>query len=263
MTEKTKPVIVLIADGAAGPEGQKTLNDLDKLICGKYPDYEVRWGIQASYMIAALQKRGVTTFLERNVPLLGADDLLSKLAEEGKKELAMQCLMMHESSFSRNALEVDTRGMTVKYGLPFLSSDENIEAMVETCAPSFGDGIETATVMIGHGVFKDFEFNDCFVKISDILRKNHRNAFLGTLHGPPGTEQMVADVKQSGCKKVRFISLMIATSEHVSKDVMGDEAESWKSQIGLPAEVVDNVGENPVLLDYFVNNIKTLLTELG
>ena len=73
----------------------------------------------------------------------------------------------------------------------------------------------------------------------------------------------MADVKQSGCKKVRFISLMIVTSEHVSKDVMGDEAESWKSQIGLPAEVVDNMGANPILLNYFVNNIKTLLTELG
>ncbi len=263
MTEKNKPVIVLIADGATSPAGQKTLNDLDKLIRGKFPDHEVRWGVQASYMIAALKKRGVTTFLERNVPLLGADDLMSELAAEGKERLAVQCLMMHESSFSRNALEADTRNMTAKYGLPFLSSDENIKAIVESCAPSFGDGIGTATVLIGHGVFKDFEFNDCFVKINDILRKNHRNAFLGTLHGPPGTEQLVADVKQSGCKKVRFISLMIVTSEHVSKDVMGDEAESWKSQIGLPAEVVDNMGANPILLNYFVNNIKTLLTELG
>ena len=256
---KDKPVIALVADGAADPAGQKTLEDMDKLICDKFPEYEVRWAFQAVYMIKAMKARGINTFFERQVPLMSADELLARLAEEGTRDVALQCLMMHESSFSRNALDADNHGMKVKYGMPFLSAEDNIKAVVAAYAPSFGDGVETATVLIGHGVFKDFEYNDCFLKIDRILRENYRNAFLGTLHGPPGIDQMVADVKNSGCRNVRFISLMIATSEHITEDILGDGEESWKSRIGLPAEVIDNMGKNPILTGYFVDSITKLL----
>ena len=256
---KAKPVIALVADGAADPAGQKTLEDLDTLICDKFPEYDVRWAFQAVYMIKAMKARGINTFFERRVPLMSADELLAELAAEGHKNAALQCLMMHQSSFSRNALEADTHGMKVKYGMPFLSAEDNIRAVVATYAPGFGDGVETATVLIGHGVFKDFEYNDCFLKINRVLRENYRNAFLGTLHGPPGIDAVVEEIKKSGCKKVRFISLMMATSEHISKEVMGDEPESWKSRIGLPAEVIDNMGKNSVLTGYFTDSITKLL----
>ena len=57
--------------------------------------------------------------------------------------------------------------------------------------------------------------------------------------------------------------MMIATSEHISEDVMGEGPESWRSKIGLPAEVVDKFAEYPVLGDYYVRSISDLLKQLG
>ena len=259
--KQSKPVIALIADGASDPAGQRTLENIDGLICGRFPDHEIRWGFQATYMIEAFKKRGVTTVFERKVPLVTAADLLTTLAGQGTKKVAMQLLMVAESSFSAIALAADTHGMTVKYGLPFLGVKENILAVPGGFASDFGDGDETATMLTAHGALRNFQYNDCFIEIDNLVRKSYKNVFLGTLHGPPGIDGVIEDVKKSGCQKLRFISLMLVARAHY-QEIMGDGPESWKSRCGLPAEHIDKFATFPVVTDYFTNSIDNLISQL-
>ena len=262
--DPAKPVIVIIADGGTSdPVGQKQMEDIDTLILEKFPDHDVCWGMQAFYAIRGLQMRGQKYYFERGVPMWGAEQLLSHLAEEGVTRVAMDLLMVHESSFSTNAIEAPRHDMEVKIAMPFLSTPENRVAMIKALEPDFGDGKEVATVMIGHGVFKNFEFNDAFKEMDSYLREHYPNVYCGTLHGPPGTDDFVASIKKSGCTKVRFISLMISTSGHISEDVMGDQEGSWKSLVGLPAEVVDNFSTNLLVRDFFIKSIEKLLAEFS
>jgi cobalamin biosynthesis Co2+ chelatase CbiK len=260
--DPAKPVIVIVADGGSSSvEGQKQMEDIDTLLLERFPDHDICWGMQAFYAIRGLQMRGQKYYFERGMPMWSAAEVLTHLAEEGITRVAMDLLMVHESSFSTNASNAPRHGIDVKVAMPFLSTPENRVAVIKALEPDFGDGTEVATVLIGHGVFKNFELNDVFIEMDTYLRENYKNVYCGTLHGPPGTERFVADVKKSGCKKVRFISLMISTSDHITLDVMGDEADSWKSLIGLPAEVVDNFSINPLVREFFVKSIEKLLSE--
>jgi len=255
-----KPVIVLIADGSGDPVGQKSLEDLDTLFRSSFSGYDVCWAFQAKYMIEGLKRKGQTFFFSRAIPMFGAGDLFKALSEWGVKKAAVQLLMMHESSFSRDALDANRYGMDIKFAMPFLSTPENRTAIIKALEKDFADGQETATVLVGHGVLKDFEYNNCFIEMDEYLRQNYKNVYCGTLHGPPGPEGLIPYIKRSGCKKVRFVSLMLTTSEHISLDIMGDTTESWRSQIGLPAEVIDNLAGNPFIRDFFVRRVQDLLT---
>jgi len=259
--DPNKPVIALVADGSPDPAGQKALENLDTIFRNSFPDYDVCWAFQAKFMIEGLKRKGQNFFFARAIPMFGAGELFKALSEWGVRKAAVQLLMMHESSFSKDALEADRRGIDLKFAMPFLSTPENRIAIIRALEKDFADGKNTATVLVGHGVLKDFEYNNCFIELDNYLRQHYRNVYCGTLHGPPGTEKLVLDIKRSGCQKVRFISLMLTTSEHISLDVMGDAPESWRSQIGLPAEVIDNLAENPVVRDFFVRNLKTLVAQ--
>ncbi|MCX8126758.1 MAG: sirohydrochlorin cobaltochelatase, partial [Dehalococcoidia bacterium] len=140
-----------------------------------------------------------------------------------------------------------------------LSHPENVTGIVRALEAEFGDGRETATVLAGHGALKDFEFNECYLTIDRILRANYRNAFLATLHGPPGVDGVIEEVKRSGCKKVKFISLMITGGGHITDDIMGDQPDSWKSRIGLPAEIFTGIAEVPLFYNYFIRQIEIML----
>ncbi|MEW6142730.1 MAG: sirohydrochlorin cobaltochelatase [Chloroflexota bacterium] len=261
LQDKSKPVIALIADGSADKPGEKVLEKLDSLIRDRFPGHDVVWGIQAVYMFAALKARGQNWYFNRQVPLIDATTLLARLAADGRQKVAMQFLMTSESTFSREAMKVDTHGMQVKHAMPFFSHKENITGIVKALEPEFGDGRETATVFVGHGALKDFEFNECFLAIDRILRANYRNAFLTTLHGPPGIDGVIEEVKKSGCKKVKFISLMITGGGHITQDIMGDQPDSWKSRIGLPTEIFTGIAEKPIFPNYFLKQIDSLLAQ--
>jgi cobalamin biosynthesis Co2+ chelatase CbiK len=259
-----KPVIAIVADGGTSdPVGQKQMEDIDTLIRQKFPGYDVCWGMQASYAIKGLQMRGQNYYFERGVPMWSAEELLARLAKEGVKKVAMDLLMVHESSFSANAINAPRYGIEVKLAMPFLSTAENRIGVIKALEPRFGDGKEVATVLIGHGVLKNFELNDVFLEMDKYLREHYKNVYCGTLHGPPGTDRFVTDVKKSGCTKVRFISLILSTSEHISVDVMGNQPGSWKSLVGLPAEVVDDFATNPLVTGFFVKSIAKLVEQFS
>lgn len=261
--DKNKPVIALVADGSGDAEGQAALEGLDDFIRAQFPGYDVVWAVQASYMITGLKYKGQTTQFKRAVPLMLATDLLTKLAETGRKKIAMQLFMSCESNFSKDAIKADKHGMDVKYGLPFLAAShpENEITLIKSLEPVFATDGKTATVMVGHGSDKNFEYNEWFIRIDKQLRKNYKNVFLGTIHGPPGTD-FVTDVKTSGCKKVRFVSLMMSRGGHMPLDIVNDKnPESWSRQTDLPAESVDSFSTNPALREHFINSIKTLLTQ--
>jgi AdoMet-dependent heme synthase len=259
LSNDDKPAIIMIADGSPDPAGLKTLEEFDAAAQREFPGYDIFWAFQGSYM-SVLLKRGRKTVFTRAVPILNATILFQRLDELGLKNAAVQFLMMHESSYSRNAFDSVPVGLNIKLGLPFLSLPRNRESLIKELSASFG-GPRTATVLVGHGVLKEFGLNDCFVEMDLYLRRNYKNVYACTLHGPPGNRALT-DIRDSDAQRVRFISLMMTTSDHVSQEIMGDSPESWKNITGLPAEIVDNLGTSKLINGYFLNSIKTLLASL-
>ncbi len=69
----------------------------------------------------------------------------------------------------------------------------------------------------------------------------------------------VAETK--GFDKVQFITFMLTYGDHMSNDVMGDEEDSMKTRLGLPAECTDGLASHPAVQGLFVDNMKIVMKQ--
>ena len=266
--DKTKPVIALVHSGTADPKGEKLLEKMDTLIMSRFPDHDVVWGFQGTYDFPRLRARGQNSYFERQLPLMIAATTLARLADAGRQKVALLLLSESESSHTRGAVEADTFGMDVKYGMPILSLPENRIALVKALEPEYGGGVETATVLIGHGTDAAIVDNKRYLEMDNkpysemdnYVRRNYRNVFVAMIHGAPAIDGVIEDIKKSGCSKVHFVNLMLTTG-HITNDVMSDKPESWKNRIGLPADVYTGIVELPILTEHYINSIQSMLDQ--
>ena len=72
-----------------------------------------------------------------------------------------------------------------------------------------------------------------YLAFSRLLRARYpqQNVFLGTVEGTPDQAEALAAVKQSKATAVVLMPFMFVAGEHVAKDMLGDDPESWKSEL--------------------------------
>ena len=64
-----------------------------------------------------------------------------------------------------------------------------------------------------------------------LLRSRYQNVFLGTVEAQPAKEEAFEAVKQANPAAVVLMPFMFVAGEHVAKDMLGDDPESWKSEL--------------------------------
>ena len=93
------------------------------------------------------------------------------------------------------------------------------------------------------------------------LRANFDNTYLACVEGPPGFEGVAENVAASSVSKVRFIPLMLTYGDHITNDVMGDEPDSWKTQLGIEASCADGMGANADIMEIYLKSIEHVLSQ--
>ena len=262
-TVTPKPVILVVTYGTATTEGERDNEKIDTIIRERFPGYDVRWAYTAEHFLKMLEKAGKTTMFERKLPIKRQGEVYSDLVKEGKTNVAVLCLLVHESlSVSKRIYEHPTQGLNVKYSKPLLADIFNVEPLVQSLVPLFG-GEDTANILAGHGGVSEEEFfvNAPLLGMDEYVRCRYKNVFVSTIHGPPGTERAFADVRKGGFRQVIFIPLFLTTSEHTAKDIMADTPESWKSQLGLPARAEIPFCDNPVVMEVYMNYLGSVLSQ--
>lgn len=254
----TRPVIVIAAYGTGDKAAQQSLEVIDTLIHNRFPGYEVYWAFTGRVILQRIRATGQTTLFARNLPVRSLEELYAHLINEGEIKAAVQCLLVHEGSESDMVLKTPAPGLKIEYGLPLLSDPANIESTLKAMAPQFG-GPTTANILVGYGSDHEARANAPFLKMEDLARKFYRNVFMGTIHGPPGTSSF-ADIKKAGFKDVLFIPLMITTSEHILNDVTGEQPDSWKNRLGLPAKVGASFAETPAVMEVFLKSLERVVS---
>ena len=132
--------------------------------------------------------------------------------------------------------------------------------MAKALSSEFG-GPDTATIVIAHGNERHPEYNAPLLEMDRYLRAHHDNVFLGTVEGPPGSAPAIKAAKASGLTKVKFVPLMLVEGDHISNDIMGDEPESWKTQVGLPATNATGLASNPAVMEIPLKSIEALIAQ--
>ena len=261
--QAVKPVIVIAAFGSSMESGQKNLEDVDRIIRESFPDYEVRWAFTAQFIIDKLRNAGQTTVFERKVPVISVEELYAQLIKEGKTRAVVQSLHNMVGSEFRQVLNTPTKGLDVKFSYPLLFNPENIQNAANALTNEFGDPSDTATILCAHGNEHHPVYNAQLIELDNYLRNNFEHAYLACVEGPPEFDKVKDDVLSSGVSKVKFIPFLFTYGDHMSNDVMGDEPDSWKVQLGLPATSADGMGSNPAIIEIFVRSLRGVLKQFS
>jgi len=249
-----KPVILIAAFGTSSLEGQRDLENVDQLVTKRYPDYEVRWAFTSGFIRKKLITAGQTTLFARCVPNKSLEEVYDDLRKDGKRNVALQSLLISAGVEYIDALTADITGLNVEYGYPLLTPPDNIQRVVSAIAPKFG-GKDTVTIICGHGNAKMPALNVPYIQLDKYLRKHFQRVFLTTLEGPPGTESAFEDTKKLALPKVVFIPLLIVAGGHLVRDIMGTNPNSYFSKLGVEATADTGLGRDEKVMSIWMESI--------
>lgn len=257
-----KPVILITAFGTSAPEGQKDLENVDRLVISRYPDHEVRWAFTSGFIQKKLIASGQTTLFPRRVPNESLEEVYDELRKEGKGNVVVQCLLISAGSEYSDALTADATGLNVEYGYPLLAPPDNIERVADALAPRFG-GRDTVTVICGHGNEKMPALNIPYILMDRYLRKRYQRVFLTTLEGPPGTASAFEDAKKLGLTKAIFIPMLVVAGGHLVRDIMSTKSNSYLNQLGLEAAADTGLGRDERVMSIWMESIDRTLAKFS
>lgn len=256
-----KPVILVAAFGSSYETGQKNLEDFDKAVRAVFPENEVYWGFTASFIVDKLRKQGKTTMFSSEVPLLKIDEAFVWLKDQGYKDVLTVNFLIMPGEEYREVMTTPTNGLNVKYVHSALYYPENLQNAILALEDEIADSDDTATIFCAHGNEKHLQYNGELEQIDDFLQSNYKNTYLVTMEGNPEWPPVREAVLSSGVSKVQFITFMLTFGDHMSNDVMGDEEDSLKSQLGLEATITDGLASMPDFQDMYIQRIRSQMAQ--
>ena len=223
-----KPAIVLAAFGTS-TEAFDTYTHFEQKVKERFPDYEIRWAFTSRKVRHKLAQ-------EKGQQLNDLPTTLKELKAAGFTRVAIQSLhIVPGEEWDKKVVQESRKipGLKVALGKPLLSSKQDQEQVLNALAQTFPkDLTATAVVLMAHGSPTP-EGTDTYLAFSRLLRTRypHQNVFLGTVGGKPTKEEAFEAVKQANPATVVLMPFMFVAGEHVAKDMLGDDKESWKSEL--------------------------------
>jgi sirohydrochlorin cobaltochelatase len=262
---RTDKAILVVSFGTSYNNSRNiTIGGIESAIRENYPDYEVRRAFTAQTIIDILQERD-------GIDIDNVEEALDKLVEEGYTTLIVQPThLMHGYEYD-DLVEVvgeyEDKFDSIAIGEPLLTSDEDLEAVIEsitTRTTSYDDG-DTAIIFMGHGT--EHEANSIYTTLQEkITADGYENYYIGTVEATPSLEDMVAYAKAGGYSKVVLEDLMVVAGDHANNDMAGDDADSWKSTFEAEGfEVVcilQGLGQFNEIQDLYVQHVQDAIDSL-
>jgi sirohydrochlorin cobaltochelatase len=220
------PAIVLAAFGTT-TEAFDTYTHFETKVRERFPDYEIRWAFTSHKVRQKVAK-------EKGKKLNDLATTLRELTAAGYSGVAIQSLhIVPGEEWDKKVVQISREipGLKVALGKPLLSSKEDQERVLQTVAQTFPKDLkDTAVVLMAHGSPVP-EGEKAYVAFDRLLRSRYQNVFLGAVEHRPAKEAALDAVKQANPAAVVLMPFMFVAGEHVAKDMLGDDPESWKSEL--------------------------------
>ncbi|MBM4293974.1 MAG: hypothetical protein FJ126_03605 [Deltaproteobacteria bacterium] len=222
-----KPAIVLVAFGTSTPAAA-TYDFFEKQVRDGFPGYEIRWAFTSQKVRAKVKK-------EQGRDLKDLPQVLGDLKAAGFAQVAVQSLhVVPGEEWEEMVKESEAiPGLQVSLGPPLLTSPEDRQRVLKALEPAFPKDLkQTAVVLVGHGSPHPRGEGE-YLAFAELVRRRfpQQQAYLAVVAGKPTREEVLQKVKASSAQAVLFIPFLFVAGEHMAKDIMGDEPESWKSEL--------------------------------
>jgi sirohydrochlorin cobaltochelatase len=222
------PAIVLAAFGTS-TAAFETYHHFEMEVKKRFPDHEIRWAFTSQKVRHKLAQEG-----DRKL-----DDLpttLRDLKALGYSKVAIQSLhIVPGEEWEKKIVEESRKipGLKIALGKPLLSSKQDQEQVLKTLAQTFPkDLTHNAVVLVAHGSPSP-KGTAAYLAFERLLRARYprQNVFLGTVEGKPTRQESLEAVKKSTAATVVLMPFLFVAGEHVANDILGDNPESWKSEL--------------------------------
>ncbi|MEW6658847.1 MAG: sirohydrochlorin cobaltochelatase [Thermodesulfobacteriota bacterium] len=221
-----KPAIVLAAFGTT-TAAFDTYQHFEAQVKKRFPDHEIRWAFTSHKVRHKVAQ-------EKGQKLQDLGTTLRELKAAGYSRVAIQSLhIVPGEEWDKKVVQVSREipGLKVSLGKPLLSGPEDQKRVLQVVAQTFPkDLTNTAVVLMAHGSPVP-EGEKAYLAFDRLLRSHYRNVFLGTVEGNPSRKGALDAVKKAGVANVVLMPFMFVAGEHVAKDMLGDDPESWKSEL--------------------------------
>jgi sirohydrochlorin cobaltochelatase len=220
------PAIVLAAFGTT-TEAFDTYNHFEEKVKERFPGHEIRWAFTSHKVRHKVAQ-------EKGKKLNDLGTTLRELKAAGYDRVVIQSLhIVPGAEWEKKIVQVSQEipGLKVALGKPLLSSPKDQEQVLQTIAQTFPkDSKDTVVVLMAHGSPLP-EGEKAYFAFDRLLRAHYQNVFLGTVEEKPSKEEAFEAVKKANPNTVILMPFMFVAGEHVAKDMLGDDPESWKSEL--------------------------------
>uniref|UniRef100_UPI0040564185 sirohydrochlorin cobaltochelatase n=1 Tax=Candidatus Electronema sp. TaxID=2698783 RepID=UPI0040564185 len=127
---------------------------------------------------------------------------------------------------------------------------------------------QAALVYMGHGN-EHFPSAGSYVELAHRMRTLHPDVLtlIGNVEGFPSLDDVTAELRRSGTRKVLLKPFMVVAGDHSVNDMAGPEDDSWKSVLekeGVEVCAVERgLGEIDAFAELFVRNAAEAATDAG
>lgn len=117
------------------------------------------------------------------------------------------------------------------FGKPLLAGSDDLQTLADCVKTVYLPAQpDSALVLLGHGT-AHFS-NMVYPAMQTALGLNNApNAFVGTIEGWPGFDEVLAQLKAGNYRHVEIAPLMLAAGDHACNDMAGEDPQSWKSRL--------------------------------
>jgi sirohydrochlorin cobaltochelatase len=133
------------------------------------------------------------------------------------------------------------------------------------CGPAYRrDPEKEAVLLVGHGTGHpaDALYSLMFM----VLKKDHKNVFLGTMEGFSSLAQLLPELRGSGARVLRLLPFLLVAGGHAENHIFGQSPASWKSILEREGyEVVADrrgLGERAEIVSLFLEHTRNALEEI-
>ena len=221
-----RPAIVLAAFGTT-TEAFDTYNYFEEKVKARFPGYEIRWAFTSHKVRNKVAK-------EKGKQLNDLGTTLRELKAAGYSRVVIQSLhIVPGEEWDKKVVQVSREipGLKIALGKPLLSSPKDQERTLQALARTFPkDAKDTVVVLMAHGSPVP-EGEKAYFAFDRLLRAHYPKVFLGAVEEKPSKEEAFEAVKKANPKTVVLMPFMFVAGEHVAKDMLGDDPESWKSAL--------------------------------
>lgn len=263
-----KTAIVLAAFGSRHKNAMTALDHIREKVSAAYPDIPVQIAFTSKTIRGHMKKAGETI---DSVP-----EALDKLLTEGVTHVAIQSLHLvpgkefHELLALANSYMLRDDGFNrVEIGFPLVSGETDIDIVAEAILSigQEGKGDHDAVLFMGHGT-RQLDGGIYYDALHKAFQERDTTVHMGVMEHQEasGIDVMIARFKADGVKKAYLLPFLFGAGWHAARDMVGDDAESWKSRLesaGIECEaVLKGAGEYDRLVSIWLQHLSDAMRRM-